>query len=914
MIRWTTWCLCALLIGACNRGGPQIVLPALDRSGKIQLLCADLDQPTSFSVDVRAVLPLEACELEDTEWAPGFTPNGLGAVTQTQTGEVSAINFTNRLVFDTNRSVPGFTAFRVGEQPTGIQISPLDPAMTYVSSFSPKTIQAFSTERILITDEDLSLPADQEVGLEAGPTDLAMYEFGFPADIVRNDEGLVTGVVPGRIIYRWLYAPIPDLGKVAQIRVDPSTGALELDTLTLLPLETLDCNATTPVPPPASDSADYHRICPETGPEERDIKPVETTTPCVDGPLTGPRPIAVSVDYGRAQTIDTLDDDVLLVADANQPVIHRFRLRGMGGATPFDDNEFPFIVTDTPTVALAITPFVPASFVFDNQSATQRYLYAISATDGSVLAIDYTEDPPGTSDDEKKFGAVLPVLAGISIRANEEGVESRNRVRSLFSNARAIEVVAPEYQLTTEEGNLVVPPEDLCQPLETNELAFAQNAANMRGVFLAVSLANGSIFFLDIYDLNATCRGGDRGSCNTTTEPDAFASIRRHRRRWAQTPSSFIEIQGTPALVFNASQGTLDDETGAASNSDGPGLEFITCPESMFSVFGVDPPGDTDGLICTSSQVWSNFSQRWDARWGGLIPASEGGLGLFSDISPMHGPPEEGNSWFLAGDVPFCQVGVLGAQTEGEPTELPGADEDVVTITDLQNTPYGGDRVLITGELPPETREDDFCKEKFGDVPDEIDDFPVWFPIFRAFDDDLEIGPSPDPGRYTLEEVESCYTQFTEYQIHTQDAYTVVGTESGFIHRTVADEMNDECILDDSRPITCIEGTGDDPCLLDVDTVLSGRAFPGVQFINPLVSFEIQPFAEVQPTDSTVAILTFNIFNGFGVLLLDTSIGLSSLPSSMLFSDAFDQLYFVDLQGGVRQIIFDPLSTLQTFQ
>jgi hypothetical protein len=34
----------------------------------------------------------------------------------------------------------------------------------------------------------------------------------------------------------------------------------------------------------------------------------------------------------------------------------------------------------------------------------------------------------------------------------------------------------------------------------------------------------------------------------------------------------------------------------------------------------------------------------------------------------------------------------------------------------------------------------------------------------------------------------------------------------------------------------------------------------------------------------------------------------------MLFSSRFEQLYFVDLQRGVRQIVFDPLSTLQSFQ
>ena len=50
-------------------------------------------------------------------------------------------------------------------------------------------------------------------------------------------------------------------------------------------------------------------------------------------------------------------------------------------------------------------------------------------------AIDYAED-------SDTFGAVLPMIAGVSPRANEENVESRNRARSGFANVRAIEVVS----------------------------------------------------------------------------------------------------------------------------------------------------------------------------------------------------------------------------------------------------------------------------------------------------------------------------------------------------------------------------------------------------------------------------------------------------------------------------------------
>jgi hypothetical protein len=132
----------------------------------------------------------------------------------------------------------------------------------------------------------------------------------------------------------------------------------------------------------------------------------------------------------------------------------------------------------------------------------------------------------------------------------------------------------------------------------------------------------------------------------------------------------------------------------------------------------------------------------------------------------------------------------------------------------------------------------------------------------------------------------------------------VTGTTSGFIHRVIADPITGECIFDDARPVV----------LGDVDTFLTGRAFEDTQFINPLVSFQIGPFPlETSLTDSTVALLNFNILNQFGFEVLDTSNNRRSLPASMLFSAEQDQLFFVDFEAGVRRIVFSPLSIVQTF-
>lgn len=896
---------CALLVSSCRSGANNVVLSSLNRSAKLQFLCADIDVISGNQFIVNALLPLALCDGE-SNLDPQIDPQFLGAVTQIESGEVAVVNFTRGIIANTSPTIPGVTAVTVDEQPTGIQISPFEPTYTFVTSFSAKSLQAIPTEALVQGKTDLPTPAPRR--FDAGPTDLALHE----SVLITNDDGQVTGAESFFVFYRYLYAAIPELGQVAQVEVtiDRTTGAQTFGEPVLLLLDTVGCPVGQ-IPPPNSDGNDYNRICPQdlddpNNPAARVIKTVTTTQPCFAGPTTGPRPVALTIDRGMEHGsgsqsgIGDIADDVLLVADANQPLIHRFAL-GPDGATRLDP-----IITGTPTSEIDLTPLVPASSARDDRAATQRYLYAVSAIDSSVLVVDYTEDPAGTPEEERTFGAVLPIFAGVSARANEENVESRDRVRFAFANVRAIEVVSPFYELEDDPNGpgMQVPLADIC------ESAQGQSANNMRGVFLAVSLSDGTMFFLDIYDLNAPCRGGSSLDACTPEEmgPDRLASIRRHRERWRFTPSTatVVTIDGSPSLQFNSAPGRLDQTTGTAQSSAGPGLELISCPpetsidtegmtrvgSSMISVFGPPSAGFAgDALICASSQVWSSFSQGWDARWQGLIPNSEGGLGLFADEN-LDGT--EQGSWFQAGDVPFCRVGVLGPQP---------ADAALVES-------YAGDRLVITGELPPSTRDDTNC-EDFEDLMDDLDERQVWFPILRAFNNELEIGESTNTNRYTLAEVRACFPEFTQYQIHTRQAYTVTGTASGFINRIIPGE-NDECVLDPSRPVDL---PTDDDEFVDVDTYLSGRAFASKQYINPLVSFEISPFppdAGDPIPDATV--LNFSISNQFGRLALNTSAGLTSLPSSMLFAPQQDQLYFVDLEAGIRRIVFSPLNIVQTFE
>ncbi len=173
MSRILAFTLAALLLAACNNNSNNIVLASLNRPAELQFLCADLELVSGNLYDLVQLFPTELCT-SDTVFAPEVEAQFLGAVTQIQTGEVAVVSFTTSAIIDTNRTVPGVTALRVGEQPTGIQISDVDPTYTYVSSFSPKSVQAIRTQALV--EGQSEEPTGDPVRFDAGPTDLILHE------------------------------------------------------------------------------------------------------------------------------------------------------------------------------------------------------------------------------------------------------------------------------------------------------------------------------------------------------------------------------------------------------------------------------------------------------------------------------------------------------------------------------------------------------------------------------------------------------------------------------------------------------------------------------------------------------------------------------------------------------------------
>ena len=96
MMRLTILVSCALLLSSCRNQGTNIVLASLNRSERIDLLCADGTQLSGNAFDFDEVLPLELCD-SDVTFPAEVTPQFLGAVTQTESGTLAVVNFTGKL-------------------------------------------------------------------------------------------------------------------------------------------------------------------------------------------------------------------------------------------------------------------------------------------------------------------------------------------------------------------------------------------------------------------------------------------------------------------------------------------------------------------------------------------------------------------------------------------------------------------------------------------------------------------------------------------------------------------------------------------------------------------------------------------------------------------------------------------------
>ncbi|MEM1416434.1 MAG: hypothetical protein AAGH15_16105, partial [Myxococcota bacterium] len=633
-MRRSLLCLAALgtLLGC--RSDPVIVVPpTFERPGAIAFVCVAGEEPerTDPDAQIQRIVPFENCRglrgVEDESFAVNLL------VAQTARGEIGTVNLRRNEVLDLDRRVPGFTFRRVGEGPTGIALrltegaaGDADLATTYVASFGARSVSYLPTRSF---NRSVSTPGagPGERTLEGGPVDLEVFELD-PS----GPDDAVTGV---------LVAAVPERGELAIYTLDPSgtpsDAPLTLGLATpadVAPLAIVDAEGN-----PIVSVGAYRRAC-RDGQDARalvrdpDVARAVAETEVVPlGETSAPTQLLV-VELGANDAGEASRQ--LWVADAALPLVHRLSFDDDGVPT-----ELPPIRTGTPVRALAISPLVPATiperaldlptpaedeerlYPADSMVPMERFLYAIDATDGSVMVVDATN--PGSP----TFGAVLPVSTREDVPANRLTLRSAadaitvvvndalvttgtddfaNAVGTVFDEGvfidrsrtgaivTALEASDPAFDLLwcgTPETLSAPGPDASAEEIAAFEAASGSNALvlderrrgtaddpappNLRGVFLVAALATGEIQVIDVHDLDATCRGGTfvdgALSCaqdenDAVRDEDAFAYVERHRPRVGSFLPTDIQLTATPAITFGSSAGSVS-ESGEGVATDG---------------------------------------------------------------------------------------------------------------------------------------------------------------------------------------------------------------------------------------------------------------------------------------------------------------------------------------------------------
>lgn len=483
-------------------------------------------------------------------------------IVQQARGEVASVDLEDNRVEDTDIRIPGFTFVLAGELPSAIAVpkgsDARPPQYAYVANYGSLDLDAIPLDRF-----------SPDIGDALAPMNVDLSMYGAPEDVVLSPDETS------------LFVAIPEDGSILRIPV-ASDGLLDASMIERIPLGT-----TIPMAPAAAMPPHYCRACANEPMMGSATCGGEVASPWPDGGLPPRMPVmrgAVPQPVGL--TLDA-EASVILVADASLPIVHRYDLATAALLEP--------IPVGVPTDALAVTPLV-APIVGGTPSV--RYLYAIDATDRSVLVAEY---PSGA------VQAVNPAIDGQRDRLN------------LTAPALALEVGSPE------SGAAVDPESEV-------------GATIMRGVFLFVLTTEGAVNVVDIEDDDAIRRSDDSCNLNGTRVSDYF--IQRHSPRLDVTRSDTGGIIGSPLARRDGRASSVAED---GTTDVGLSLGTAVCAAPYESVY----PPEGGARVCAFADPWVRVAEDWSATYEGTIPTSNGGRGNLAGA-------------VFTGEARFCARGVLG--------------------------------------------------------------------------------------------------------------------------------------------------------------------------------------------------------------------------------------------------------------
>jgi hypothetical protein len=905
--------LLALLLTACGDEQTPPPLARFDQPNRVDFVCVLNGEP----------IARDHCQNDVI--GDGVALHAL--VTQSARGEIAAVNLETREVLDSRRDIPGFTFTPVGEMPVALIVPPGHPELTYVADYGSRDIRVLSTSALVSAREGdptlrvlrlaldeagalVVLAADESV---SGRADLRVIA---PTDMVlAPDESAL--IVAARDVGHVIWLPIQ---RCRGGGPDCIEGLIDEAAITAVPLQgSIDLAAAPSAP--ANGAAVYQRLCDFTPEPTPPVEPAQLPDPAA---MTTPRPAALAIDA------DCPDEGPctprVLVADEALPLIHALDLDVLAAGGDPEAAVLAPLVTGAPTVAVVVTPWVPATV---DEGGETQFVYAIDASDGSVLVLEN--------------GRVLSVNASAIGRPDRLALQTQ-------AGATALEILTPAFD--EHAGAEQWLDADDC----TEELFPSQDPARLRGVFLAAAHTDGNVRIVDIHDMELrACR-----ACPVTDEP--LPVLIRHQARLAQNfvPGDDDQnaLSGAPVSEPQFGAGGLGfgvRANGTTGNPDVPGLDCIACTPGLLRAFPPDsveqedqpaPAPEEDAgaddvdvaeactepvpaLVCGDPDPWAGSSEQWTARFEGPIPGTIGGRGRFI---PQGSEESVTGALELTAEIDFCDAGVQGEddvapwfedQTCDQRTDERllddcgcGAAEDGTTVAErcesLDRGAPGcidGDQIVLTNVTVTdevletlEGPEREKCIALRAALEQE-DALPIGFEIRRAFADRVVLrsalsrhyAPYAAAGVTTFADLQPCLDPgLLSIEVRTLNQYTVTGTQSGFQHR-VRENAAGRCVID-----------------TDADPLLQGRAQFGCTYRTRGVEFRMHRPQPGEPTPAPGTALLAGVGSPATKLRVDvasSTFGTTTVVAVQLrYNEIDNQLYLVDVhRRGLVPIQLNPV-------
>jgi hypothetical protein len=239
---------------------------------------------------------------------------------------------------------------------------------------------------------------------------------------------------------------------------------------------------------------------------------------------------------------------------------------------------------------------------------------------------------------------------------------------------------------------------------------------------------------------------------------------------------------------------------------------------------------------------------------------------------------------FRAGTTDFCQAGVLGTAAAGA-LPVPGAP---------------GDQLVVTGELPPESKGDPACQALVATDPATGARTVVAFEILDADDaGGLTIAARTIGSDIAREQVAVCFSELVTFEVRTRASWVVRGALSGLVRATSSE--SGRCRVPAATP----ENEG-----------RSFRAYSGLAYAGRTVAFRIvEDAAAPASAGLTLSFGVVGVPQKLGIDLTPGTTTAGSIPVDVFYSPFENRLYAVDAgRAALARIAVENVVTERLFQ